>query len=301
MDDSPSAWAHDPFPPTQEPPYSVAEPAPSTSSRTSRSSAPIAAPGLGFVDGVLRTAFRFARSISVLIILVCALVLLGSGIGALYAIAPQQSPDLVFPEPIPESEVDPVDPESVPFPSARAYIAICTAPSPTTRVERVVAEPDPCAPFGDFISIVIKELQLSENARQPLCKATLDFEAKYRDPFSRGFVEFSRDFARSRPSDVDCNGVDAANFFIREFKLDVEQLEKDQRTRSQERLERMSAAMEARNDQVELAQIALARRQALFFPSILAAGASIAALLIFLVLPLLIQIERNTGAQLAAG
>ncbi len=299
--DLPPDEAHSVFAPL---PFSSTPPPPPLEDAP-RSRSP--SPPVGLVDRVLRTAFRFARSISVLVILVCGLVLVGSGIGALYAIAPYQDPDQTFPVPTPEAEIAPADPYDVKLPSADAFIALCSAPKrPTPAPSRSPSkpqlgenedEPDLCAQYWDSISIVMRELQLSEESRQPLCNTTLKFAPRFREPFTRAFADFAQEFVRNRPTEVECNPVDAANYFIQEFKLKVDGLEREQAEQERDRLARMEAAIEERNARIAAAQLDLAKRQGLLFPSILAAGASIAALLIFLVLPLLIQIERNTRDQ----
>ncbi len=74
------------------------------------------------------------------------------------------------------------------------------------------------------------------------------------------------------PREAECTGADAANWYIGTF---------------QNRLaERQAQAL--------LDQQAAAQRRQLLIPALSGIGTAIGALLMFLILPLLIQIERNT-------
>ncbi|MSR41650.1 MAG: hypothetical protein EXS10_07085 [Phycisphaerales bacterium] len=279
--------------------------APATPARgASRWSAPAATPTLGLADRILRGAFRFARSISVLIILLCAIALIVSGIGALYAIAPNKNPYEQFPEPPVEAEISPVDPLDVPFPTAKAFIAVCSVPdrpetttpkAPTRNTRITASEPtDPCDSFSDAIAIVLSNLQLNESTGNDICNLTRDLPRKYQQRFLGGFTEFAQSYAAARPTDEDCDGVDAARYYIQQFKLKVTALEEEQAAEQLARTERMNDLIAERLMRIAEAELDIEQRKAILYPSVMLAGSAVAALLIFLVLPLLIQIERNT-------
>ena len=221
--------------------------------------------GLG--DRILRATFQFARSISVLVIIASILVVLGGAALGTYALLP--SPPGIG------SGVD--------EPTIEEFVADCKPPAQPERGQRQarqrpkqdsLGEVDDCAPYRERVETAVSNLKLTSQATNIFCRKAAGLEARYRDPFLDGLVRMSDEYATSPPKGDDCSGADAANWYMREF---------DERVALDKAREQAAAA-------------AAVARRSLLMPALTAIGAAIAALLIFLILPLLIQIERNTRA-----
>jgi hypothetical protein len=221
----------------------------------------------GFSDRILRATFQFARSISVLVIIVSLLVITASIALGTYAMLPAPPR---FERPIEQPTMDQFltackPPEDSPRPPQR---------SPRGRSNGLDA-PDRCAPYRPQVEEAVAKLQLEPTrSTEALCSRVLEIDAEFRGQFLEGLLQLADKHAAKQPADPSCNGAAAANWYISEFNDRISQLKQD----------RMDAAAE------------LARRRSLIGPAIQGVGAAIAALLLFLILPLLIQIERNTRA-----
>jgi hypothetical protein len=229
---------------------------------------------VGVADRVLRGAFRFARVICVLLIVLSALtVMLNVGLGA-YAL-------------LPASSVGPV--AAITTPNIVAFLVECAVPpqsaneNPSTSNGRATAtriEIDECSEYATELDEVMSALALQDSARAVLCRRVRQMPDDDRDQFVRGLRDFALAFRARNPKGEDCDGASAANWFISEFIKLLEARDK------QHAADQSSA------------RFSDASRRALLMPALIGVGCAILGLLVFLALPLLIQIERNTRAEL---
>lgn len=229
---------------------------------------------VGVADRVLRGAFRFARVICVLLIVLSALtVILNVGLGA-YAL-------------LPASSVGPV--AAISTPNIVAFLVECAVPpqsaneNPSTSNGRATAtriEIDECSEYATELDEVMSALALQDSARAVLCRRVRLMPDDDRDQFVRGLRDFALAFRARNPKGEDCDGASAANWFISEFIKLLEARDK------QHAADQSSA------------RFSDASRRALLMPALIGVGCAILGLLVFLALPLLIQIERNTRAEL---
>jgi hypothetical protein len=253
-------------PPGEEPPPPPvsAAAAPATTRSGSGAAAAAGAVRLGLGDRVLRGAFQFARSISVLVIIASVLVALGGSALAVYALMP-----------VPRLAGGAVD-----EPTLGDFVEECTRPEPTQsqssgqqrRRGTGLEVFDPCAAYRQRAETIVARLKVTPEAVEVLCSRLTAVPAKHRDTFIDGLERLAEQFEANPPKGENCTGADAANWYMREF---------DRRTELEE-AEELRAAAQA------------AERRSLLMPALSAIGSAIAALLMFLILPLLIQIERNT-------
>jgi hypothetical protein len=249
-----------------DPPVRAAPAAAASATASARSAASTAAParpGLG--DRILRGAFQFARSISVLVIIASLLVAAGGSALAVYALLP--SPPTLAGSPD--------------KPTLAEFVEECSRPSASQQAPRQsrprgrdLETVDDCGPYRARAEAIVARLKVTEAAVDVLCSRIAAVPAKHRDAFIGGLEALSVAFESNPPKGEDCTGADAANWYMREFfaRIELEQAEE--------------AAAEA----------AAAARRSMLMPALTAIGSAIAALLMFLILPLLIQIERNTRA-----
>ncbi len=253
-------------PPGEEPPPppASAAAAPATTRSSPAAAASAGAVRLGLGDRVLRGAFHFARSISVLVIIASVLVALGGSALAVYALMP-----------VPRLAGGAVD-----EPTLREFVEECTRPQPAQqqssgqqrRRGTGLEAFDACAAYRQRLETVVARLKIAPNAVEVLCSRVAAVPAKHRDAFIDGLERLAEQFEANPPKGENCSGTDAANWYLFEFarRMEVEQAE-----------EALAAAQAA-------------ERRGLLMPALSAIGSAIAALLMFLILPLLIQIERNT-------
>ncbi len=226
---------------------------------------------VGFADRVLRAAFQFGRSISVLVIILSLLSIAGSVALGSYALMPA---------------VPPTPPE-VENPTYREFLVECARPADSTGFDTqgrssgdLSDSGDECDQYRTSSNSIAKKLQLDlENFARVVCARIQRYPVRYRQPFIDGFRAVGDAFVAKPPSDQNCDGADAANWYMRSFDA-----------RIQDALSVESAAAAA-----------AAERRALFLPALSGLGSAVAALLMFLLLPLMIQIERNTRAVQPSG
>lgn len=252
------------LPEPEEPPVRAGAAAAAPSRAPSAVTAAVPArPGLG--DRILRGAFQFARSISVLVIIASLLVAAGGSALAVYALLPSP-PTLAG---------------SLDKPTLAEFVEECSRPSASQQAPRQprprgrdLETVDDCGPYRARAEAIVARLKVTEAAVDVLCSRIAAVPAKHRDAFIGGLEALSVAFESNPPKGEDCTGADAANWYMREFfaRIELEQAEE--------------AAAEA----------AAAARRSMLMPALAAIGSAIAALLMFLILPLLIQIERNTRA-----
>ena len=223
------------------------------------------APHAGFSDRILRSAFQFARSISVLVIAGSIVTIAGSLLLGGYALMPS-----------PASLVGGVD-----TPDFGEFLTSCKPEAPTQgqpkqprqAIRSVIGESDSCSIYRQGFTSSARNLKVDEDrAVTAFCNVATRLPEEWRGQFSNGLIRLSEAYVSSPPREADCTGADAANWYIGTF---------------QNRLaERQAQAL--------LDQQAAAERRQLLIPALSGIGTAIGALLMFLILPLLIQIERNT-------
>ena len=223
------------------------------------------APHAGFSDRILRSAFQFARSISVLVIAGSIVTIAGSLLLGGYALMPS-----------PASLVGGVD-----TPEFGEFLTSCKPESPAQGQPKqqkqasrsVIGESDSCSIYRQGFTSSARNLKIEEDrAVTAFCNIATRLPEEWRGQFSNGLIQLSEAYVSSPPREADCTGLDAANWYIGTF---------------QNRLAEMQA-------QAILDQQAAAQRRQLLIPALSGIGTAIGALLMFLILPLLIQIERNT-------
>ena len=222
-------------------------------------------PHAGFSDRILRSAFQFARSISVLVIAGSIVTIAGSLLLGGYALMPS-----------PASLVGGVD-----TPEFGEFLTSCKPESPAQGQPKqqkqasrsVIGESDSCSIYRQGFTSSARNLKIEEDrAVTAFCNIATRIPEEWRGQFSNGLIQLSEAYVSSPPREADCTGLDAANWYIGTF---------------QNRLAEMQA-------QAILDQQAAAQRRQLLIPALSGIGTAIGALLMFLILPLLIQIERNT-------
>lgn len=220
----------------------------------------------GFVDRILRGTFQFARSVSVLVIATSMLAVIGAVGLAAYALLPA-APALELPTPPPTieqfvAECRPAETPSRPRGESRPRSAVMA-----------LEAPDGCAAYRDQFAEAAGKLRLDvASATRVLCLTSESLESGYRDDFAEGFGTLAAGFEASKPTSESCDGAAAANWYIAKFKERIAREKADESRRERE----------------------FVQRRSLLGPAIQGAVVAIAALLLFLILPLLIQIERNT-------
>ncbi|NBX37150.1 MAG: DUF4339 domain-containing protein [Planctomycetes bacterium] len=219
---------------------------------------------LGLVDRVLRIAFQFARSISVLVIIMSLLVVLAGSAVAFYARMPQPR--------FTDGAID--------QPTLREFVEDCSqavpqqeAPSGRLRPrDTELLSVDDCGPFRQRSEAIVARLRIAPESVEVVCSRIASVSTKHRIEFIDGLERLAEEFQSNPPKERDCSGADAANWYMREFdrRLSVEQAEE------------------------AIARSEANERRELLIPALSAIGLAVAALLVFMILPLLIQIERNT-------
>lgn len=223
---------------------------------------------LGLVDRVLRIAFQFARSISVVVIILSLLAVLAGSAVALYAWVPQpRFTDGAIDQPTLREFVEDCR-QTVPKQQAPSgYHPMRDFEAPSGRGER----------FSTKVKAIVARLRIppakAVEMEDVLCSYidTL-LDTRRRDEFINGLERFAVEFQSNPPKERNCSGVDAANWYMREF---------DRR-------------LEGAQAEAAIARSKANERRELLTPALSAIGSAVAALLTFMILPLLIQIERNT-------
>lgn len=223
----------------------------------------------GMFDKILRVGFAIGRTASVVVILgslfavvVCAALFVLNSIGPTPTPAPVASI-------VPPSFADFATNCKAINTQKSSYATGAPARSWTTK------RADPCAQWRDRISRTCELLGIG-GMEDALCSTTMGFPSDYRDLFTAGILSHAETFYTTNPKPANCDGAMAAEWYIENFERLVKEREQSL----------VAAQEEARSAQ--------AQRATIRNTSLTAAGLSIASLIVFLVLPLLIQIERNT-------
>lgn len=232
---------------------------------------------LGLADRVLRVGFAIGRGVSVIVIVLAVLTMAGAAV----AVAMNE---LTTIPPMPP-------PRAITMPQVQGFVTLCNVPpvGPAAGGARPQAgraagaggsiRSDPCVAWRSRVQHICKALNLRPTEEDDLCSVVSGLSDADRDDFLAAFTRFADAFAALTPRPDGCTGIDAARWFIDDYLSQI-------RARDQE-LAEAAADREARRLARELRRTQAAS----------AAGFALAALVSFLVLPLLIQIERNTRAQ----
>lgn len=140
--------------------------------------------------------------------------------------------------------------------------------------------PNQCDPYRVQIRDIFAYLRMDNSSGEleaRLCEIALDLAEDDRPWFLDGFLEFAKAWSRSPEASASgCDGGDAADWFVAEARSALRNRDDIHRQRLAERDEAESQRLARRQTAVQLL------------------GGGVASLLVFLILPLLIQIERNT-------
>jgi len=246
-------------------------------------------PQLPLADRVLRTGFAVGRWVSILVVAISLVVIVIAGGAYLLAIVPSGG--------APRAEAA--------RPELEEFASMCeqgrtrnppAAESPPSRDRDVKPNsregerssmtsstpPDPCEPYRDEVREILSQLRLEDpksGAEEVLCLVLARLPEEDRSWFLEGFLEFAEEWREGEGASAGCDGATAANWYI------------DQSRRSLE-----IKALEDRRLAIEHAESEEARRQRSGVAAS-AVGIALGGLLLFLVVPLLIQIERNTRRE----
>lgn len=228
---------------------------------------------LGFADRVLRLGFAIGRAVSVVVIVLAVIGMLGAiavfALNELQAVPPIPAPRTIAP------------------PQVQEFVTLCAPPtggsSQSPRSGRspssVAGTLDACSAWRPRVQHVCRALSLPTSAEDILCSTVRSFDLDDREPFLDGLVRFTDAWASLTPKPAGCNGAQAVDWYIESYRSQV--------------TARAEAAANARHARDAFLLLRETRRT----QAIVAAGASLGALVSFLVLPLLIQIERNTRSR----
>jgi hypothetical protein len=232
-----------------------------------------APPKRGLSDRVLQATFTFARSISVLVIFASLLIVIGGVAMGAYALLPGPSDE--------RGNLD--QPTINQFEESCRRAAQQEQTSSQSRSSRrsgsnALLAADECAEYRERLQTVVARFQVDPEAVGILCNKVTSLPKPYKLTFIAGIDQLSQSWASMPTKPSNCSGADAANWFMREFNERIA-------------LEEARIARETKE---------AAERRELLSPALNGIAAAIACLLVFLILPLLIQIERNTRLPQAA-
>jgi hypothetical protein len=230
---------------------------------------------IGVLDRILRGSFQVARSFSVVVIALSLLVTVGGLALSVYAVFPSiyasVSALLPFQRMLQSRSVD--------NPTLAEFVEECSREARSEEAPRRsparglgLESEDGCSPYRRRSEAIVKRLDLPEQVVAMLCTQIEMLGPDSRDPFVSGLESLAEEFETNPPRGTNCTKVGAANWYLAEFSARV----------AREQAEKSSAAA------------TIAERRGWLIPALIAIGAAIASLLSFLILPLLIQIERNT-------
>jgi hypothetical protein len=277
----PAEAAEDPGPPParEEPPAFADRAAPEAAipaprpipsvSRTMRTP-----PGrLGAVDRFLRFAFGFGRAISAIVLLLAGLVVAGGIAVIAWSFVPEEAGR---------------GPERIDPPVITTFITECTEQANAEAAARqesgqegrafgsFATREDPCGPYRSDIDAALRRLSLPEaEGRTVVCAIVLDLPLAERRPWLEGLNAFAAEFPEYRKKGYRCEGREALAWYVDAYDAGL-----------RARAAREQAALQRAERRAVLRQTAIA-----------GIGSAIGAILAFLILPLLIQIERNTRAD----
>lgn len=241
---------------------------------------------LPLADRILRTGFAIGRWMSIAVVVVAIGVITIGSLSYSAALVPTPA----------------VEEPDLERPTAASFVSRCIAEqqeearaesrrnldpdgrdrgrSQSRQAVDDIGRPDECGTYRVRIRDVLAHLQIDNvdgKNEAVLCGTIESIDASERDWFIDTFVEFAKKWRSSDEADRElCSGVDAANWFIASAKR---ALETKQSRLAQLELEWMAAEQER------------ARRRTV---AVQLLGGGLVGLMVFLVIPLLIQIERNT-------
>lgn len=240
---------------------------------------------LPLADRILRTGFAIGRWVSIVIVLLAIVTIAISGFVLSTSLVPGVPPE-------------PMEPETPQFTAfvnecrsqgrtsggrlANGWMARQESPGtvelgPQGRSRSLSNEP--CSEHRVAIRDVLAYLKVSNRDGGPedqLCDALALFPSDERKWLMDGFVEFAKVWSGAEGRRGACDASEAAGWYLAAARRAI--LTRDGR-------------FEQRMEEYRMEELERVARQALSAPVL---GYSIAGLLVFLIIPLLIQIERNT-------
>lgn len=126
--------------------------------------------------------------------------------------------------------------------------------------------------YGEDIKGIVKKFNLPSNAYDVLIKELINIKEEYRDEFIKGledYLEDAEDYIEKEGKKAKITIVDAVNQYLWEFEKEIQKVEMSQATASMQKVYSLSIL-----------------------------GGSLLIMLGFLIVPLLIQIERNTRKEI---
>jgi len=264
--------ASEPWPPPEPPPEPPAV-APAPMSRPAPNHIEADVIDLGFADRVLRLGFAIGRVVSVIVIVLAVLAILGAIVV------------MVVNEFTPIPPLPP--PRTISQPQVQDFVITCKPASATGGISGNPSRSsygasgllDPCAAWRARIQHICTTMRLPSAAEEALCRTVPTFDLPDRENFLDAFTRFADAFGALNPRPKDCSPAEAADWFVESYREQVKA--------------RDLAAMQAAAAQ----QAALNSRDARRWQATVTVATAVGALISFLVLPLLIQIERNTRAR----
>jgi hypothetical protein len=265
----------------------VQQPAGTVASRGTRASKP-ASGQLPLADRILRAGFAIGRWVSIVIVLLAIVAIAISGFVLSTSLVPGVQPE-------------PMEPETPQFTSfvnecrsqgrtsgdrlANGWIVRQESPGtaelgPQGRSRSL--SNDPCSEHRVAIRDVLAYLKVSNRDGGPedqLCDAIAQFSPDERGWLMDGFVEFAKVWSGAEGRRGACDASEAAAWYLSAARRAI--LTRDGR-------------FEQRMEEYRMEEVERMVRQTL---SATVLGYSIAGLLVFLIIPLLIQIERNTRPE----
>jgi len=240
-------------------------------------------------DRILRLTFRFAKMLSVLIVFLCLLVVIGCLI-RLLTLRPETAEAAAAP-----SFQAPL------FRDLKAEMAASTQKTPKTETQQPESRATYLGPpvsraerierkYGERLQVLVADYQLYRDSYSAMLEWLEAVDDEHHESFVSGLERFadSVDAYMSDKSNTERLSMSRAmNWYWREFMRAIKEYTYARNSASLAELQRV-----AENEAARLA-VAVERRMLLFV-----IGASLGTLLAFLVLPLLIQIERNTRSLL---
>lgn len=228
-------------------------------------------------DRVLFSAFAIGRLVSVLLVAMSIMAIVVAAIGLLASMIPASEPDQPSP----------------PTPTLEAFVLMCEPTEseggqdsrqriPEDRAPKSKALNDPCDPYRDQLESAHRSLGLSGTPDlfvRRMCRLLTELEPTDRAWFLDGMTEFIESWKASKADSPTCRGDLAIDWYVRTAGQAIQE-----RDRSHEDELRSVAKSELERP----------LRTSMWL-SVLAI--SVFATLLFLFLPLLLQIERNTRGQ----
>ena len=243
---------------------------------------------LPLADRILRAGFAIGRWVSIVIVLLAIIAIAISGFVLSTSLVPGIPPDPMEPEtPQLTSFVNECRSQGRTSGNRLANGWMVRQESPGTAElgpqgrSRSLSN-DPCSEHRVAIRDVLAYLKISNRDGGPedqLCDAITQFPAEERTWLVEGFVEFAKVWSGAEGRRGACDASEAAAWYL---------------SASRRAIVTRDARFEQRMDEYRMAEVERMLRQSL---SATVLGYSVAGLLVFLIIPLLIQIERNTRPE----